>query len=188
MLLLALRGNVFLYQGEELGLPQAEVPFEALQDPEAIANWPLTLGRDGARTPMPWRRGAPNSGFSAAKPWLPVDLRHDALAVDSQETDRSSTLNFVRKLIAIRQSSKALRIGTISFHKNQQGVIAFNREFGAERLICVVNAQPDEQTWSGEDLTRLQVIIAAGTGNLVDGSPPPAALPGYSGYIARIRA
>ena len=48
MLLMALRGNVILYQGEELGLPQAEVPFESLQDPEAIANWPQTLGRDGS--------------------------------------------------------------------------------------------------------------------------------------------
>ena len=56
MLLLAcLRGNIFIYQGEELGLPQAHVPFEQLKDPEAIANWPLTLGRDGARTPIPWR-------------------------------------------------------------------------------------------------------------------------------------
>ena len=54
LLLMRLRGNVFLYQGEELGLPQADVPFERLQDPEAIANWPQTLGRDGARTPMPW--------------------------------------------------------------------------------------------------------------------------------------
>ena len=55
LLLVALRGIVILYQGEELGLPQVEVPFELLQDPEAIANWPQTLGRDGARTPMPWR-------------------------------------------------------------------------------------------------------------------------------------
>ena len=64
LLLMCLRGNVFVYQGEELGLPQAEVPFERLVDPEAIANWPQTLGRDGARTPMPWVASAPNAGFS----------------------------------------------------------------------------------------------------------------------------
>ena len=69
MLLLAcLRGNIFIYQGEELGLPQAHVPFEQLKDPEAIANWPLTLGRDGARTPIPWR----SSMSPAAHSWLPV--------------------------------------------------------------------------------------------------------------------
>src|SRR3546814_5752044 len=64
MLLLALRGNAFLYQGEELGLPTAAVPFDRLQDPDAILNWPVTLGRDGARTPMPWIGGAPDAGFS----------------------------------------------------------------------------------------------------------------------------
>lgn len=58
MLLLAcLRGNIFLYQGEELGLTQVDIPFDALLDPEAIANWPMTLSRDGARTPMPWKIG-----------------------------------------------------------------------------------------------------------------------------------
>lgn len=59
LLLVCLRGNIFLYQGEELGLPQAEIAFEDLKDPEAIANWPATLGRDGARTPMPWQSSAP---------------------------------------------------------------------------------------------------------------------------------
>ena len=49
----ALRGNIILYQGEELGLGQVEIPFEEVQDPEALRNWPLTLSRDGARTPMP---------------------------------------------------------------------------------------------------------------------------------------
>ena len=74
MLLLAcLRGNIFIYQGEELGLPQAHVPFEQLKDPEAIANWPLTLGRDGARTPIPWRSSmAPATNAHA---WLPVACR-----------------------------------------------------------------------------------------------------------------
>src|SRR3546814_2723904 len=67
MLLLALRGNAFLYQGEELGLPTAAVPFDRLQDPDAILNWPVTLGRDGARTPMPWIGGAPDAGFSRSE-------------------------------------------------------------------------------------------------------------------------
>ena len=88
LLLMCLRGNVFVYQGEELGLPQAEVPFERLVDPEAIANWPQTLGRDGARTPIPWvalRRPTPAS--PTVEPWLPVDPRHLKMAVDAQEAD-----------------------------------------------------------------------------------------------------
>ena len=60
MLLLAcLRGNIFIYQGEELGPAAGQIAFEQLRDPEAIANWPLTLGRDGARTPIPWRADGP---------------------------------------------------------------------------------------------------------------------------------
>ena len=63
LLLASLRGNIFLYQGEELGLTQVDIAFEDLLDPEAIANWPMTLSRDGARTPLPWIGSAPDQGF-----------------------------------------------------------------------------------------------------------------------------
>ena len=91
-LLLALRGNVILYQGEELGLRQDHIPFEQLQDPEAIANWPLTLSRDGARTPMPWRSDAPLGGFTTGQPWLPLSAQNLALAVASQQAESESLL------------------------------------------------------------------------------------------------
>ncbi len=183
MLLLSLRGNVFLYQGEELGLPQAEIPFESLQDPEAIANWPLTFGRDGARTPIPWRRGDLNAGFSTGAPWLPVDPRHDGIAIDMQEANQWSMLHFVRKLISVRRARKSLRLGSISFYKNSQGVIAFQREFESERLVCVFNIEEHEQSWAGENLNRLSIIASAGAGH--EGARPPASLPACSGYIAR---
>ena len=105
-LLMSLRGNVFLYQGEELGLPQAKFPLIDLRDPEAIANWPLTQGRDGARTPMPWTQGAPYAGFSTAEPWLPIPEEHAQRAVSVQNgqadfgpdaharTDRTAPVQF----------------------------------------------------------------------------------------------
>jgi glycosidase len=127
LLLMALRGNVFLYQGEELGLPQAEVPFDRLVDPEAIANWPETLGRDGARTPMPWRADAPYAGFSTAEPWLPVDPRHPPLAVDHQHTDSASMLNLTRRLIALRRREPALRLGALRFLDAPVPLLAFDR-------------------------------------------------------------
>src|SRR5690606_1905771 len=86
-LLVALRGTAFLYQGEELGLPEADLPRERLVDPYGIAFWPDFKGRDGCRTPMPWRRDAPHAGFSTAEPWLPVPDAHRALAVDLQAAD-----------------------------------------------------------------------------------------------------
>jgi alpha-glucosidase len=104
MLLLALRGNVILYQGEELGLVQDDIPFELLQDPEAIANWPLTLSRDGVRTPMPWRADAPNGGFTTGTPWLPMGAENLSRAVDVQEAEPTSLLHWTRNLLALRRA------------------------------------------------------------------------------------
>ncbi len=148
LLLVALRGNVFIYQGEELGLPQAHVPFERLQDPEAITNWPQTLGRDGARTPMPWVSTAPNAGFSAVEPWLPVDPVHLPLAVDAQEADPASTLHVARRLIALRRAYRALRTGVVSFVETNTPLLIFERGEGSEALLCVFNLGHEPVAWS----------------------------------------
>ena len=138
LLLLSLRGNAFIYQGEELGLPQGEVAFEHLQDPEAIANWPRTLGRDGARTPMPWERHGAQVGFSESEPWLPVDPAQQALAVNSQK-DAASTLNLTRALVQVRRTSPALRLGDIEFLDAPKEILAFRRKHGSEQILCVFN-------------------------------------------------
>jgi alpha-glucosidase len=147
LLLMCLRGNVFLYQGEELGLPQAEVPFERLKDPEAIANWPQTQGRDGARTPMPWRGDAANAGFSAGEPWLPVDPRHLALAVDGQEADPASTLALTRRLVALRKRHPALRLGPVRPVAAPAPLLAFERGESGARLLCVFNLGEEAVDW-----------------------------------------
>jgi alpha-glucosidase len=150
LLLMSLRGNVFVYQGEELGLPQAEVPFERLVDPEAIANWPQTLGRDGARTPMPWVASAPNAGFSTAEPWLPVDPRHLPLSVDAQEADPTSVLHAARRIIALRHAHPALRTGGLEIESAGDLVIfrRFERAEGGERLLCAFNLGFEAVDWS----------------------------------------
>ncbi len=103
-LLLSLRGAAFIYQGDELGLPHAEVPFDRLRDPEAIAFWPSGIGRDGARTPMPWTRDAEMAGFTEAHDaWLPLDPVTPRLAVDAQAADPGSMLHFTRAMIALRR-------------------------------------------------------------------------------------
>jgi alpha-glucosidase len=112
-LLLALRGTLFLYQGEELGLPQSTLSFEQLRDPFGIAHWPLNPGRDGCRTPFPWQADAPQHGFTTATtPWLPTDPAHAALAVDRQLADSGSTLHATRRLLALRRAHPALRLGS----------------------------------------------------------------------------
>lgn len=140
-LLCSLRGTVFLYQGEELGLPQAEVPFERLVDPEGIAFWPRHRGRDGARTPMPWVADGRNAGFcpEPVEPWLPVDPRHRPLAVASQEADPASVLVFTRRFLAWRRRQPALIRGAVRFRDVPPQLLAFERRAGAQRLLCVFN-------------------------------------------------
>lgn len=145
--LMCLRGTIFIYQGDELGLPQAEVPFERLRDPEGIRFWPDSLGRDGCRTPIPWAAGQPNAGFSPAEPWLPVDPRHEALAVDRQEADPASTLALSRGFIAFRKEHPALRIGSLEFIDAPEPILAFRRSApeAGESLLCLFNLGADEQ-------------------------------------------
>jgi alpha-glucosidase len=138
-LLLALRGNAFIYQGEELGLPQAKVPFEDLLDPEAIANWPLGLGRDGARTPLPWRADPPHGGFSTRRPWLPVDPRHLMLAIADQDANETSSLGAVRRLLNLRRAHSALRTGGFHPLAAEAPLLAFDRGDHGPAVRCVFN-------------------------------------------------
>jgi len=163
MLLLAcLRGNIFLYQGEELGLTQVDIPFERLRDPEAIANWPLTLSRDGARTPMPWLEHAPQLGFSTAEPWLPLGPDHAALAVDRQEADAGSTLALTRRLLATRAASEALLVGDITILAATEALLVFERASPRQRLLCVFNFTDRSLEWRPEQADRWRVIEQVG--------------------------
>jgi alpha-glucosidase len=135
-ILLCLRGEIFLYQGDELGLADAHVPFEKLKDPEAIRFWPAGVGRDGARTPMPWTK---DGGFSTAEPWLPLDPRHLARNAADQSGDPASTLAFVRDLVALRRESPALREGGWETCAAPPGILAFTRAALGETFFCAFN-------------------------------------------------
>jgi len=162
LLLMCLRGNIFLYYGEELGLTQVDVPYEALQDPEAIANWPLTLSRDGARTPMPWRADAPQLGFGAAKPWLPLGADHAAMAVDRQEADPASLLHWTRAMLAFRKAHPALLAGAIRVVEAGDAILAIERAVAGETLLCVFNLSPTPTRWTPADPAAWTVVQAIG--------------------------
>ena len=138
-LLMTLRGNCFLYYGEELGLTQVEIGYDDLKDPEAIANWPLTLSRDGARTPMPWEADSPYAGFSTSRPWLPLGPDHPALAADRQNADPASLLNLTRQLVAVRRTQNALRLGDFAVEQADDVLLVFKRTHGNEQLRCLFN-------------------------------------------------
>lgn len=142
-LLACLKGTICLYQGEELGLPEAEVPFERLQDPYGRRFWPKFKGRDGCRTPLPWDPG-PHAGFSSAEPWLPLAPTHLALNVAAQDADPDSVLNLARRALALRREHAALHAGDIAFDSGSTdetalGLLRFERHAPGSALVCVFN-------------------------------------------------
>jgi len=138
--LAALRGSICLYQGEELGLPEAELAFEDLRDPYGIRFWPAFKGRDGCRTPMPWEAGKAHAGFtSAEKSWLPVPYEQAALSVDTQENNDSSVLHHYRRTLEFRKTYPVLIDGSMEFVGSNQDLLAFVREKGDEKLLFVFN-------------------------------------------------
>ena len=135
-LLLCLPGTPFVYQGEELGLPEAVLSYGQLRDPYGIAFWPEFRGRDGCRTPMPWTG---MGGFSTVEPWLPIPDAHRTRAVSVQAADPDSVLSFARAFLAFRRAHPALQQGPAAFLDSTEPVLAFEREAGGERLLCVFN-------------------------------------------------
>ena len=142
--LISLRGGACIYQGEELGLPEAEIDFADLQDPWGIEFWPDFKGRDGCRTPMPWSSQLPHGGFSEAKPWLPVPTDHLHFAVDRAEQDSDSVLHMFRRFIAWRKERPALIRGAIEVIQSPESILAFERSWERERLLCVFNFSNNE--------------------------------------------
>jgi alpha-glucosidase len=142
----SLRGTPCIYQGEELGLEEAVVPYELLQDPYGIEMWPEFKGRDGCRTPMPWMNAnIAHGGFTTSDtPWLPVPQDHSQLAVSEQVEDSDSLLNFYRDLLAWRKNHPEIISGDIEMLEHiDDHVIAFSRMSGVVRTICVFNVTPD---------------------------------------------
>jgi alpha-glucosidase len=134
---LALPGAYYLYQGDELGLPDVDVPPDMHQDPM----WQrLGVGRDGCRAPMPWESDSLHHGFSTATPWLPEGPEWAALAVDAQADDPMSTLVLTRGALAVRKAIPALGLGTgeLVWHPAPSDVLLFERP-GSPAVLCATN-------------------------------------------------
>src|SRR4051794_4612095 len=157
-LLLSIKGTVLLYQGEELGLPEADIRRDQIRDPVGDLYWPYTGGRDGCRTPMPWEAGARNFGFTTGSPWLPVSAKHQDLAVSEQVRSGHSALNFTRHFLAFRQKNPALRWGEIAFLDASPPVLGFTRNYGANELICLFNMGLEPAEFTGEIMTRTKAL------------------------------
>jgi alpha-glucosidase len=137
-LLCSLRGSVSIYQGEELGLPETDVPYERMRDPYGIAFWPNFKGRDGCRTPLAWSAAA-NGEFTTGEPWLPVSPDHLLLSVAAQENDPHSALNAFRRVLRWRNDLPVLRVGEIGEVSAINDVLVFHRWFSDTEVVAVFN-------------------------------------------------
>jgi alpha-glucosidase len=127
----SLPGGIYIYQGDELGLSDAELPDAARQDPVFIRTNGADHGRDGCRVPLPWKANEPNFGFSTGRPWLPQPAEWVTQAMDVEDKDPASFLNFYRKSLSLRRTHPALGgEGQINWVDAPEGVIRFTRDPG----------------------------------------------------------
>jgi alpha-glucosidase len=133
MLLYTLRGTPFIYQGDELGLPDAEIPPEAVMDVD---------GRDPERAPIPWEppsEAGPAAGFSSGRPWLPAVAEAERLSVRTQLEDPDSLLSLVRRLSRRRREDDSLQRGGYRSVDAGDGILGYVRELDGERLLVLLN-------------------------------------------------
>jgi alpha-glucosidase len=168
MLMLALPGSVFVYNGEELGLPDVlDLPDEVLQDPTWERSGHTERGRDKCRVPIPWSGDAPPFGFStSADTWLPMPAEWATLTVEKQRADPDSTLSFYRRALELRKERTEFDGGELEWLTTPRDGLIFARNGGA--LVCALNAGSSPMV-----LPPGEVILASAP--LADGKLPPDA-------------
>ena len=136
---LALPGSVYLYNGEELGLPDVELPSWAMQDPMWVRSG-RTVSRDGCRVPIPWEGTEPPYGFTTSPAsWLPMPEGWAALTVEAQIEDPGSTLSLYRTALELRRTHPAFSGRTVEWYGAPEGCLAFRRVGGG--LVCALNTR-----------------------------------------------
>jgi alpha-glucosidase len=137
LLQLALPGAAYLYNGDELGLPNVDLPDEVLQDPAWERSGHTVRGRDGCRVPMPWSGNEPSFGFSASPDtWLPMPADWAPLTAEAQATDPSSLQSLYRAALRLRSSSPAFAGESLQWLPAPDDCLAFRRPGG---LVCLLN-------------------------------------------------
>ncbi|QDV39630.1 alpha-amylase family glycosyl hydrolase [Tautonia plasticadhaerens] len=184
MLLLTLRGTPTLYYGDELGMRDVPIPPDRVRDPWEKNTPGLGLGRDPARTPMPWD-DTPGAGFTAGEPWLPLAVDARAIHVTAQRDDPSSMLGLYRRLIALRRDEPALRAGSYTPAGSGEGWLAYLRESGGRRLLVALNlgAAPLSVDVSVESSRVLLSTVPGRAGEAVGGR---VALRGDEGVVLEL--
>jgi alpha-glucosidase len=159
MLLLTLRGTPTMYNGDEIGMHDVDIPPELVQDPQELGVPGIGLGRDPERTPMQWD-ASPNAGFTSGTPWLPLADDYEHVNVAVERDDPYSMLALYQRLIALRRTSRALEIGSYTPVPAGGDLLAYIRAAGAQRFLIALNLGSQEQTL---DLNALRGRVVLST-------------------------
>ncbi len=161
-LMLALPGGAYIFQGQELGLPEVEdLAPSARRDPMWEQTGHARLGRDGCRVPVPWSGDRPPYGFSppgAADPWLPQPADWADRSVEAESADPSSTLSLFRSALRLRREHPALGDGTLTWLASPEGTLAFSRAPG---FACWVNVSATSVELPAGALDDSRVLLAS---------------------------
>lgn len=165
----ALPGGVYVFQGEELGLEDVQLPDSARQDPVFFRTHGVDKGRDGARVPLPWTKDEINYGFTTGKPWLPMPDDSNANWKDlsvSQQSDRpESYLNLYRQSLRIR---KTLQGEDFKWLPCDENVIAFKR---GPNFACIANTSNESiEIQLPQELSGFQITLSSISGASFAGS------------------
>jgi alpha-glucosidase len=167
LLYLALPGSAYIYQGDELGLPEVlDLPPEVRHDPTFRRSGGADVGRDGTRIPFPWSGSEPPFGFGppGSRPWLPQPAEWSELTVEAETADPASTLRLYRGAISIRRSHPGFRGGTLRWLSSEPGTLLFARE---DDFACAVNLS------SSPMRVPDRAVVLLSTEPIGDGSPIP---------------
>ncbi|WP_412951178.1 glycoside hydrolase family 13 protein [Microbacterium sp. 179-I 3D3 NHS] len=162
LLVAALPGSLYIYQGDELGLPEVEVPRDAIEDPMHFRSGGVDPGRDGCRVPLPWSGEATPYGFGGA-PWMPQPDDWASLTVEAQESDAASTLHLYRSAIRLRRALPEFGDGAFTWLEADADVLAFRRGDG---VLSITNLGSTAVPLPAHH----RILLASGP--LDDGLPP----------------
>ncbi|WP_400076666.1 alpha-glucosidase [Winogradskyella sp. R77965] len=201
MLLLTLRGTVYIYQGDEIGMSNVAYPsIEDYNDVETLGSWNEALARgedmteflklvhkqsrDNARTPIQWN-STKNAGFSIGNPWLKVNKKYQTINVEAQEQDENSILNFYRRMIAFRKANPVMVYGDYEcINKADKNLYIYKRWNDHESYIILLNFSNDMQSINNSELnlskTELKVSNYDNTNSIEALQPWEAQLRKYN--------
>ena len=170
LLTLALPGSAYLYQGEELGLPEVlDLPDDARHDPTWFRTKGEVVGRDGCRVPIPWSGDAPPYGFTSGTPWLPQPQGWGPLSAQAQAADAQSTQAIYRRALAARRASAVLGDGELVWRRSGfDDVLALERP-GESPVLVVLNTSDESRVVdvTGEVLVANTEVVRDDSGALV---------------------